>query len=707
MVRLRLRDLRDGREYEFATGPVVLGRSADCDLVVGGSGRELVSGTHARLMLRGEGWEVEEAGGRNGTFVDGRRVRAGQALSLEHGQTLGLGELGPKFTIELDRGVSAPSVAEPDDATLPLSVYEPPPPPPPPEPDPAAAPTLAVSLARVPTGDRLEATGRLLKVGRGEECDLRLVGEKIVSRVHCEIAIGPDGSAVLRDAQSRNGTRLDGAPVTGEVPLAVGQRIQLGPQGPELLVDELVVTAPQRTATPEPFTPPSRAAHTPAPRSPSVSPPRVAPTPPPHQPAPAPAPPPSEPAVPAARGPRRSFGGVGRTVFVRNLLQESEQKHASRIRTLVWTFVGVLVIAASGLLWFGERRARGTEAELAAQREALAAARAANDSARAAAVANYQDLEIQLQQARAGSAPAAVVDSLRTALEDARTHTASLEVALNRARSEMERQLGAGDSLRRATQQETERLRQVLAQSRAGGVSSAQLDSLRRAMQAAEQRAATLESGLRAVRGADLAKIAEANQAAVGLVTSFAGEDIFDGSGFVVTKSGYFVTNRHVAMPEGRMADSIQITMADQRTGYRVRLVQAGDASGPDLAVLYIPKYVGPYVPNVDWDAQHARQGEPAALIGFPAGVAAALDNTRTVRTSMSAGIFSKITPTTIQFDGFTVGGSSGSPVFNADGEVVAVHARGLVEAAGLGFAVPIRLVLPLLPEEVRREVGH
>ncbi|MCH7875719.1 MAG: trypsin-like peptidase domain-containing protein [Gemmatimonadetes bacterium] len=68
----------------------------------------------------------------------------------------------------------------------------------------------------------------------------------------------------------------------------------------------------------------------------------------------------------------------------------------------------------------------------------------------------------------------------------------------------------------------------------------------------------------------------------------------------------------------------------------------------------------------------------------------------------MSAGIFSKVTPEMIQFDGFTVGGSSGSPIFNAQGEVVAVHAQGLREAAGLAFTVPIKLVIPLLPAEVR-----
>jgi S1-C subfamily serine protease len=93
-------------------------------------------------------------------------------------------------------------------------------------------------------------------------------------------------------------------------------------------------------------------------------------------------------------------------------------------------------------------------------------------------------------------------------------------------------------------------------------------------------------------------------------------------------------------------------------------------------------------------------------LIGFPAGAAAALDETRTVRTSMAAGIFSKVTAELIQFDGFTIGGSSGSPVFNANGDVVAVHRAGLREAAGLGFAIPIKAVIALLPPDARAELG-
>lgn len=676
MNPLRLRDLRDGREYVFSGGPVVIGRSAECDFVVSGSGRELVSSRHAKVEVVNGAWTVSDAGGRNGTYVDGRRVRAGTPHALCSGQTLGLGELGPKFTVEIEQPAAPePPAGGPEASTVPLSSYGVPA---------AASPAeavIAISLVRVPSGDRLDATGAPIRVGRGEECEIRLAGEKVVSRVHCELVLGSGDAPVVRDAHSRNGTLLDGHHVQGEVPLRAGARVRLGPEGPELIVDQVRVvhaSAPPR-------------------RAPAPAPPTARPG------APPPAPTAGEPA--AGQAARRSFGGLGRTVFVRQLIQDTDRKHASRVRTVVWTFVALLVAGVGGVYWLGQRRVRETRAELAAQRAELLAARAAADSSRATALAEYQRLQLDLERARLGSAPAAVVDSLRLALDDARSRTASLEVALDRARAEMEQQLDAGDSLRRAQAAETQRLRAQLASSQAGGVSASELASLRAEVRAAEERAATLEAGLRAVRGADLARIAEANQAAVGLVSVFAGGDIYDGSGFVVSSSGYFVTNRHVATPDGRTPDSIHVTMADQRTGYRATLVAVQPAGGPDLAVLRIPRYVGPIVARVDWDGTRARQGEPAALIGFPAGVAAALDNTRTVRTSMSAGIFSKVTPTQIQFDGFTVGGSSGSPIFNADGEVVAVHAAGLREAAGLGFAVPVRLVLTLLPGDAQAEV--
>ena len=72
----------------------------------------------------------------------------------------------------------------------------------------------------------------------------------------------------------------------------------------------------------------------------------------------------------------------------------------------------------------------------------------------------------------------------------------------------------------------------------------------------------------------------------------------------------------------------------------------------------------------------------------------------------MSAGIFSKVTGELIQFDGFTVEGSSGSPVFNASGKIVAVHRGSLRGASGLGFGVPIKKLIDLLPPEAKAELG-
>jgi S1-C subfamily serine protease len=490
--------------------------------------------------------------------------------------------------------------------------------------------------------------------------------------VHCEIVLKADQTVVLRDAQSRNGTWLNGQRVSGDRPLSAGDKIKLGDRGPELVVERVEVVGGRADGQ----TGGRAEARTGGPTEAK--------------------------AAPAAR---RSFGGVGRTLFVQELISQTEKKHASRVRAIVWTFVVLLGAGVGAGYWYLERQSRETEAELAAQRDALRAATAQADSVRLAAAGEYQRLSIALDSARAGSAPAAVVDSLRVALDDARSRTASLEEALARARDGLGRQLSSAESLRQATQRETERLRAELAASRSSGIGPAQLDSLRQAVQAAESRAAALEAGVRAVRGADLARIAQANQAAVGLVSSYVGEDIYDGSGFVITPSGYFVTNRHVVEHEGRRADSVHVTMADQRTGYRSVIVAVEAAPGPDVALLRLPRYDGPFVARVDWEGTRAQQGEPAALIGFPAGVAAALDATRTVRTSMSAGIFSKVTASVIQFDGFTVGGSSGSPIFNANGEVVAVHAAGLIEAAGLGFAVPVTHVLRLLPEDARREL--
>jgi S1-C subfamily serine protease len=72
----------------------------------------------------------------------------------------------------------------------------------------------------------------------------------------------------------------------------------------------------------------------------------------------------------------------------------------------------------------------------------------------------------------------------------------------------------------------------------------------------------------------------------------------------------------------------------------------------------------------------------------------------------MTAGILSRVTGDLVQFDGMTIGGSSGSPVFNSDGAVVSVHRAGLRQGPGFALSVPVRYAIPLLPLDVRQRLG-
>ena len=151
----------------------------------------------------------------------------------------------------------------------------------------------------------------------------------------------------------------------------------------------------------------------------------------------------------------------------------------------------------------------------------------------------------------------------------------------------------------------------------------------------------------------------------------------------------------------------LYVTMSDHEFTFPAELIMVGPATGPDVALLRIKNYHGPVVTKIDWTGTHAVQGEGAALIGFPAGHDNAVDEkAKVLRSSMSAGIFAKVTPDLIQFNGLSVGGSSGSPLFNGAGEVVGLHRAGLAEGPGLGYAVPLARVVPLLPDNVRAELG-
>ncbi|MBI4543429.1 MAG: FHA domain-containing protein [Gemmatimonadetes bacterium] len=297
----------------------------------------------------------------------------------------------------------------------------------------------------------------------------------------------------------------------------------------------------------------------------------------------------------------------------------------------------------------------------------------------------------------------------------AERQTAAAAARLATTERALTEQVRSATLAQQRAQEELTRLQRDLAAARRASVSRAVLDSLERRLREAEARAAS-GTAPGAAAAADFTRVAADNQPAVGLVIVRFPDDSIMGSGFVVTPSGYFITNRHVVQDAGRGSGagsaglrSIEIIMADTRTPLPADLVAVSTVPDQDLAILKIRGYRGEVVRSIDWQGRGIRQGAPAALIGFPGGTQLAIDRNGYVRTTMFAGIISKTTSSGsewVQFGGTTFSGASGSPIFNADGEVIAVHFGGLREGPGLGFSVPVDRVRRWLPAEARAELG-
>src|SRR5207302_8694245 len=96
--------------------------------------------------------------------------------------------------------------------------------------------------------------------------------------------------------------------------------------------------------------------------------------------------------------------------------------------------------------------------------------------------------------------------------------------------------------------------------------------------------------------------------------------------------------------------DTIWVTMADQAQARLADVIATSQER--DIAVLKVRGYQGAYLTELDWTGTRARQGEPAALIGYPAGAGFAHLRSAAAQTSMSAGIISRATDHVLQFGG-------------------------------------------------------
>ena len=171
------------------------------------------------------------------------------------------------------------------------------------------------------------------------------------------------------------------------------------------------------------------------------------------------------------------------------------------------------------------------------------------------------------------------------------------------------------------------------------------------------------------------------------------------GTGFVVDKNGYIITNNHVIAK----VDHIKVKLHNGDTGeYRARVV--GFDSETDLAVIKIDPR-GPLVPVTIGNSDAVQVGDWAVAIGSPFGLDA----------SVTAGIVSALgrdigggamqLQRFIQTDAAINPGNSGGPLLNIRGEVIGVNTMIATQSGGyqgIGFALPINMVARVYNDVIR-----
>ncbi len=189
--------------------------------------------------------------------------------------------------------------------------------------------------------------------------------------------------------------------------------------------------------------------------------------------------------------------------------------------------------------------------------------------------------------------------------------------------------------------------------------------------------------------------------------TNYWGQEVSNpvaGSGFVVTESGYILTNYHVI--DG--VEDLKVSFADGTT-YDATLVGGEEAN--DIAVLKID--AAGLRPVVVGSSENLRVGEQVVAIGNPlgeltftltAGYVSALDRNIKMEDGTSINV--------MQTDAAINSGNSGGPLFNIYGECVGItnakySNNGSTNASieGIGFAIPIDDVIDMVSDII--EIGY
>jgi serine protease Do len=162
------------------------------------------------------------------------------------------------------------------------------------------------------------------------------------------------------------------------------------------------------------------------------------------------------------------------------------------------------------------------------------------------------------------------------------------------------------------------------------------------------------------------------------------------GSGFLIDKGGYVVTNNHVV--DG--ADKI-VVVAQDGDEYAATLV--GTDSKTDIALLRIDDH-GKLPALKFGDSDKARVGDWVLAIGNPFGLGGTA--TAGIISARGRDIQSGPYDDFLQIDAPINKGNSGGPVFNADGDVIGMNTAIYSPnggSVGIGFAIPSKEIVEVV----------
>ena len=177
-------------------------------------------------------------------------------------------------------------------------------------------------------------------------------------------------------------------------------------------------------------------------------------------------------------------------------------------------------------------------------------------------------------------------------------------------------------------------------------------------------------------------------------------DDIFDiapryreaqshGSGVIITRDGYILTNEHVVGSVGEEGRRITVSLTD---GRRMPGIVVGADHQTDVALVKVEGRDLPAAPV--GTVRGMVPGQMVVAIGNPLDLRFTVTNGVVSALNRPIQVEDRLYSDLIQHDALINPGNSGGPLVNMSGQVVGINTLIRPDAQGIGFAIPIDTAL-------------